>query len=293
VDGQDFHQGTGSLAQATFSLSGPRYFSTMGIPLRRGRDFTSSDGYDRPFVAIISESLARQSFAGQDPIGHTIMCGLDAPTWMTVVGVVADTRQDSPASSPGPTLYMPLLQHPYHANEAQVVMRTAVSPAALIEPARGRMRSLSPEIATKFATMEAMVSNSVATPRLRMTLVGMFAGLALLLAMAGMYGVMACLTIERIPEFGVRMALGASPRHVLGLVLGRAARMALLGMAIGLALALSAARVINTMLFEVKATDTITYAGVLMALTPLVVLTAAIPAWRAARANPVAALRHE
>jgi putative ABC transport system permease protein len=105
--------------------------------------------------------------------------------------------------------------------------------------------------------------------------------------------VMACLTIERIPEFGVRMALGASPRHVLGLVLGRAAQMALLGMAIGLALALSAARVMNTMLFEVKATDTITYAAVLMALTPFVVLTAAIPAWRAARANPVVALRHE
>ena len=101
VDGQDFHQGTGSLAQATFSLSGPRYFSTMGIPLRRGRDFNSSDSYDHPFVAIISEALARQSFAGQDPIGHTIMCGLDSPKWMTVVGVVADTRQDSPASPAG------------------------------------------------------------------------------------------------------------------------------------------------------------------------------------------------
>jgi putative ABC transport system permease protein len=293
VDGQDFHQGTGSLAQATFSLSGPRYFSTMGIPLRRGRDFNSGDSYDHPFVAIISEALARQSFAGQDPIGHTIMCGLDSPKWMTVVGVVADTRQDSPASPAGPTLYMPLLQHPYHANELQVVMRTAVSPAALIEPVRGKMRSLSPETATKFTTMEAMLSNSVATPRLRMMLVGVFAGLALLLAMAGMYGVMTYLAIERIPEFGVRMALGASPRHVLGLVLGRAARLAALGMAMGLAIALSAARVMNTMLFGVKATDAITYAGVLLAVTPIVVLAAAIPAWRAARANPVVALRNE
>jgi putative ABC transport system permease protein len=293
VDGQDFHQGTGSLAQATFSLSGPRYFSTMGIPLRRGRDFTSSDGYDRPFVAIISESLARQSFAGQDPIGHTIVCGLDSPKSMTVVGVVADTRQDSPASSPGPTLYMPLLQHPYHANELQVVMRTAVSPATLIEPVRGKMRSVSPEIATKFTTMEAMLSDSVATPRLRMVLVGLFAGLALLLAMAGMYGVMTYLTIERIPEFGVRMALGASRRHVLGLVLGRAAQMAALGMAIGLALALSAARVMHTMLFGVQATDAVTYAGVLMAVTPIVVVAAAIPAWRAAAADPVVALRNE
>ena len=155
VDGQDFRQGIGNLVQATFSLSGPRYFSTMGIPLRRGRDFNSSDSFDRPFVAIISESLARQSFGGQDPIGHTIMCGLDSPKWMTVVGVVADTRQDSPASSPGPTLYMPLLQHPYQGNEVQVVMRTSVSPTSLIEPVRSKMRSLAPETATKFTTMEA------------------------------------------------------------------------------------------------------------------------------------------
>jgi putative ABC transport system permease protein len=108
-----------------------------------------------------------------------------------------------------------------------------------------------------------------------------------------MYGVMTYLTIERIPEFGVRMALGASRRHVLGLVLGRAAQMAALGMAIGLALALSAARVMHTMLFGVQATDAVTYAGVLMAVTPIVVVAAAIPAWRAAAADPVVALRNE
>src|SRR5258705_5742086 len=157
---------------------------------------------------------------------------------MCVVGVEADMRQDSPASSPGPTLYMPLLQHPYHANEVQVVLRTAVSPTSLIEPVRSKMKSLSPRTATKFTTMDGMVSNSVATPRLRMTLAGLFAGLALLLAMAGMYGVMTCVTVERIPEFGVRMALGASPRSVLALVLWRAVRMAVPGIVIGLAITL-------------------------------------------------------
>ena len=293
VDGQDFRQHLGNLPQAIFSLSGPGYFSTMGIPLRRGRDFNSGDGYDRPFVAIISESLARQSFPGQDPIGHTVMCGLDSLTWMTIVGVVADVRQDSPASSPGPTLYMPLLQHPHHGNEVQVVMRSAVSPTSLIEPVRSKMRSLSPETATRFITMEAMVSNSIATPRLRMMLAGLFAGLALLLAVAGMYGVMSYVTTQRIAEFGVRIALGASPRSVLALVLGRAARLAALGAAVGLALAFSAARVMNSMLFGLKATDAITYAGVLVAVTPIVVLAAAIPAWRAARADPVVALRNE
>lgn len=172
-------------------------------------------------------------------------------------------------------------------------MRAGVSPVSLIEPVRRKMRSLNPEVATKFTTLEAMVSDSIATPRLRMVLVGLFAGLALLLAMAGMYGVMSYITTQRIPEFGVRMALGASPRNVLTLVLGRAAQMAALGVVIGLALAFSAARVMNAMLFGLKATDAITYAGVLLAVMPIVVLAAAIPAWRAARVDPALALRNE
>jgi predicted permease len=293
VDGQEFSQDINRLAQANFTLSGPGYFSTMGIPLRRGRDFNSGDTYDRAHVAIISESLARQSFAGQDPIGHTIQCGFDSNAWMTVVGVVAEVRQDSPADLPRPTLYMPVMQHPFYANELQVAMRTAVSPASLIDPVRSKMRSLNPQVATKFTTMEAMVSDSIATPRLRTMLAGLFAGLAILLAMAGMYGVMSYLTTQRIPEFGVRMALGASPRNVLALVLGRAAQMTALGVAAGLALAFSATRVMNTMLFGLKGTDAITYAGVLLAVTPIVVLAAAVPAWRASRVDPVVALRNE
>ena len=293
IDGQDFLARNDNPAQANFSLAGPGYFSTMGIPLLSGRDFNAADRYERPFVAIISESLARRSFPGRDPIGHTIMCGLESLRWMTIVGVVGDTRQDSPASSPGPTLYMPLLQQPYHANEVQVVMRTAVPPASLVDPVRRAMRTLNPEAATKFTTLERMVSDSVATPRLRMLLAALFAALALLLAMAGMYGVMSYVITQRISEFGVRMALGASPRHVVAQVLGGAARLAAIGVAIGLALAFSVARVMNTMLFGLKATDALTYAAVLFAVTPIVVLAAAIPAWRAARANPVAALRHD
>jgi predicted permease len=292
VDGRELN--TEHAAQANFTVSGPAYFYTMGIPLLRGRDFDSGDGYDRPFVAIISESLARQSFPGQDPIGHTIVSGLDgAQKWMTIVGVVAEVRQDSPGDSPRPTLYMPLLQHPYYGNEVTVVMRSAISPTSLIEPVRSKMRSLNPEVATKFTTMEAMVSDSIATPRLRTMLAGLFAGVALLLAVAGMYGVMSYATTQRIPEFGLRMALGASPSSVLALVLRRAAQLTLLGVAIGLALAFSATRVINTMLFGLKPTDAITYSAALLAVTPLVVLAAAIPAWRAARVDPVVALRND
>jgi len=294
VDGKPFSQDLNSMAQSDFTLSGPGYFSTMGIPLLRGRDFSLSDSYGHQFVAIISESLAKQSFSGKDPIGHTIMSGLDSSAkWMTVIGVVADVRQDSPANPPGPTLYMPLLQHPYYANELQMVMRSAVSPASLIDPVRSKMRSLNPEVATKFTTMEAMMSDSIATPRLRAMLIGLFAGLALLLAMAGMYGVMTYVTTQRIPEFGVRMALGASQRNVLGLVLGSAAKLAVLGVAIGVAIAFSAARVMNSMLFGLKANDAITYAAVLLAVTPIVILAATVPAWRASRVDPVVALRNE
>jgi predicted permease len=292
IDGEDFGRNF-SKSQAIFSLSGPGYFSTMGIPLLRGRDFNAGDAYDRQFVAIISEALARQSFPGRDPIGHTIQCGLDSPKWMTIVGVVGNTRQDSPASSLKPTLYMPLLQHPYHGNEIQIVMRTAVSPTSLIETVRSKMHQLNPETATKFTTMEAMVSDSIATPRLRTVLVGLFAGLALLLAMAGMYGVMSYATTQRIPEFGVRMALGASPRSVLTLVLGAAARMALLGVGIGMLIAFALARVMNAMLFGLQATNAITYGSVLLAVTPFVILAAAIPAWRAASSDPLVALRNE
>src|SRR5439155_24253630 len=152
-----------------------------------------------------------------------------------------------------------------------VVMRTAVSPASLIEPARSRLHALNPEVAARFTTLDAMVSDSIATPRLRMTLVGLFAALALLLAVAGMYGVMSYVTTQRIAEFGVRVALGASPRDVLGLVLSGAVRLTLAGVFAGLAIAVAVARVLNTMLFGLKATDAITYAGVLLAGTPIVV----------------------
>jgi putative ABC transport system permease protein len=145
----------------------------------------------------------------------------------------------------------------------------------------------------RFTTLDAMRSSSIATPRLRMVLVELFAALAVLLAIAGMYGVMTCITTQRVPEFGVRMALGASGRTIVALVLRRAMQMTAIGIVLGLGLALAAARVLNTLLFGLRATDAITYAVVVLAFTPLVVLAAAIPAWRAARVDPVVALRFE
>jgi predicted permease len=285
--GGDFRR----LPYAGFRLASPGYFGTMGIPLVRGRDFDEGDVYDRPFVAIVSESLARQSFAGEEPLGHRLQCGFDSDKWMTIVGVVGDVRQASPASSPAPELYMPLRQHPYAANEVQIVVRTSGAPESLIGPVRQTVRGMSPEIAMKFTTMEASVNDSIAAPRFRMTLVSTFASIALLLAIAGMYAMMSYLIAQRRSEFGLRMALGAGMGDVVGLVLRGAGRLTVMGAALGLALALATSRVMAAMVFGIDPADAATYAAILLLAMPLVVLAALVPALRAARVDPNVALR--
>lgn len=282
-----------NLPQTGFRLASPGYFATLGIPLLRGREFTARDRYDAPFVAVVSESLARQSFPNEDPIGRRLQCGLDSPNWMTIVGVVGDVRQQSPASAPGPELYMPLEQHPYHANEVQVALRTAVDPGTLVAAVRLKVRDRNPEVATKFTTLEAMVADSIATPRFRTFLVAVFAGLALALAMAGVYGVMTYVVSQRTAELGIRMALGAAPADVLRLILGRAALLAAAGLGLGLALSVAANRLLAGLLFGLKPTDALTYTTVLGAIGLVTLAAAAAPAWRATRIDPVRALRDQ
>jgi putative ABC transport system permease protein len=266
----------------------------MGIPLLRGRDLAAFDRYDAPFVAIVNQALVRRSFPNEDPIGKRIKCGLDAPDrWMTVVGVVGDVRQNSPASAPEPELYMPLSQHPYHANEFQVVLRAGVSPASLASPARKKTHDLYPLAATDFTTLEQMVATSIATPRFRVYVTGVFAGLALLLAMIGVYGVMSYLTAQRTSEFGLRLALGARPGDLLSAVLAGAARLALAGLLAGALISIACGRLIRSMLFGLEPTDTFTYAAVLGGVLVMTLAAAAVPAWRAARIDPASALRRE
>ena len=281
------------LPYAVFRLASPAYFSTMGIPLRRGRDFNDGDAYDRPFVVVISESVAQQVFPGEDSIGHRIMCGLDSPNWMTIVGVVGDVRQSSPAAQPGPELYMPLLQHPFMANEQQVVVRTSGNPEALIPAVQHTIREMNPEVATKFTTMDELVSDSISAQRFRTALISSFAGLALLLALSGMYAVMSYITARRIPEFGLRSALGAQRGNILALVLRGAARLAVMGVVIGVLLSVLSGRLLSTMLYGVKSTDIATYILVTAIVLPVIVLAAALPAWQASRVDPLIALRNE
>jgi predicted permease len=283
------------LPESNWALTSPGYFAAMRIPLLRGRDFTPQDRFDAPGIVIISESAARQSLPGEDPIGRQVKCGLDAATMqpMTIVGVVGDVRQDSPGSPPQPTLYMPMEQHPYHANELQVIVRTANVPAAMTSTVRKAAHDLNPEMAVKFTTLEEMVAASIAAPRFRMFLAGTFALLALLLAMAGIYGVMSYVVTQRTSELGLRMALGAARGDVLGLVLSRAATLAAAGLAIGAGLSLAVSRFVGAMLFGLKATDPATYAMVLLAVAGIAILAAAGPAWRASRIDPMVALRQE
>ena len=293
VEGKQVFAPGQRLPHAGFRLASPGYFATMGIPLLNGREFSSRDEYGANFVAIISEALARETFPNEDPLGKRIQCGLDSPNWMTIVGVVGDVRQDSRASVPGPELYMPLKQHPYHANELQVVVRTAVEPGWLINAVRQKVRALNPEVAMKFTTLDAMVADSIARPRFRMLLISAFAGLALLLVMAGVYGVMSYVTTQRTAEFGLRAALGAAPGDLVSLVLKSAIQLAAVGLAIGILLSLAAGRAMASMLFGLKPADTLTYLAVLCAVTPVVLLAAAVPAGRAARIDPLTALREE
>jgi putative ABC transport system permease protein len=283
------------LPQAIFSLSSAGYFSTLGIPLLRGRDFTDRDRTDSTPVAIVSEALAQQSFPNEDPIGRRLQCGLDGESmkWMTIVGVVGNVRQDSPASAMSAALYMPLAQHPFRANEVQVAIRTQVDPSSVVTPVQQIVREMNPEVAMKFTTMNAMVGDSVAAPRFRTTLAIAFAGLALLLAVMGVYAVMSYATAQRTGEFAIRSALGATAGAILRLVLHGAARLAVIGVLAGAALAVAAGRVLATMLFGLHSTDALTYAVVFAIVVPAVLLAAVLPAVGAARVDPLAALRNE
>jgi len=281
------------LPYAGFRLASPGYFATMGIPILRGRDFSDADLYDRPFVAIVSDSLARQNFPNEDPIGHRIMCGLDSPRWMTVVGVVGDVRQRSPAAQPGPELYMPLRQHPFMASDAEVVVRTPGDPKSMIPAVERAIRNVNPEIAIRFTTMTDLVSDSIGAQRFRAVLASAFAALALLLALSGMHAVMTYITAQRTAEFGLRSALGAQRGNIIRLVLRGAMGMALIGALVGAALSVVAGRLLSSMLFGVTSLDAATYALVIGIVVPVIVLAAAVPAWRASRTDPMVALRYE
>jgi predicted permease len=283
------------LPQAGFRAASPGYFRTLGVPLLSGREFDEGDVHGRPQTVIISESLRREVFPNEDPLGQRVICGLDEETMagMTIVGVVGDLRQDSPAARPGPELYVPLGQHPDLASDAEIVVRTSVDPEALIPSVRNAVREMNPQVATAFTTLDKLVHDSISAQRFRAVLASSFALLALALALLGMYAVMSYVTARRTSEFGLRSALGAQPGNLLSLVLGGAAKLAALGIVVGVLLSLAVSRLLAAMLFGLDSIDLKTYVVVTALVLPAMLLAAALPAWRASTVDPTIALRNE
>jgi predicted permease len=282
-----------SAPNAVFSVVAPDTFTTAGIPLRAGRDFNEGDTYDAPFVAVINEALARQGFPNQDPIGHSIFCGLDSMNAMKIVGIVGNTRQYGPAREPSPEIFMPYEQHPQPATDLSILVRTSGQPGTISPAVREKIHELSSEVPIKFTTMETLASQNVAAPRFRTLLLGIFAGLAMGLALVGVYGVMSYIVGQRSNEIGLRMALGASQGDVLRLVLRQTLLLAGLGIVIGLAGAAGVTQLLTSMLFGVRATDPMTYAAVVAVLALAALAASYIPARRAMRVDPMVALRYE
>ena len=277
--------------QAVFTVVTPNYFRTMTIPVSRGRDFSDRDQDDAPLVAIVNEALARQAFPGIDPIGRQIMCGLDTPRFMTIVGVVGNVREYDPSTAPLPELYMPYRQHPSFGTALTLVARTGGEPMTLANAFRDAIRTADPDVPVRATTMTETLSASVATPRFRTLLVGTFAALALALAIFGVYGVMAYAVSRRTAEIGVRMAMGAASGDILRLVMGQGLRLALSGIAIGCALAYALAQLLRGMLFAVAPADPVVFVAVPLALILTAAAATAIPALRASRVDPMQALR--
>jgi predicted permease len=273
------------------------YFETMGIPLLAGREFTERDTADAPKVAILSERIVRECCPDgpRDALGRRVRVSvLDRGEWLTVVGVVADIRQRSLAQDVQPLIYAPFQQdRSGFIRFVSFVARTA-TPASVVEGIRGEIRRVAPDLPiVGTATMDEAVAASVAAPRFRTVLLGLFATAATLIATCGLYGLMAYAVTQRRREIGVRMALGATRRDVLRLVLTRALRIVVAGLIVGLAGAAGVTRVLQTFLFGVTPTDPIAFTIVTLLLLAVGLMAAWLPARRATRIDPCSALRAE
>jgi predicted permease len=280
----------------------PDYLKTMGIPLIRGRFINAQDNEHAPFVIVIDQDFARQYFPGQDPIGRRVNFAFIKNSGL-IIGIVGHVKQwgldEGAKPLIGPQLYFPIAQVPDQfftlmAHGGQFVVRTQNSPGAEMKTIRTALRSVNSEIVVyEVHTLHSVISRSLAARRFSMILLGIFASLALLLSCIGIYGVVSYLVGQRTHEIGVRMALGAQPAHVLRLILMQGAKMALIGIAVGLAGSFALTRLMSKMLFGVGAYDPLTFAGVALLLIGVALAACYVPARRAMRVDPMTALRYE
>jgi predicted permease len=269
----------------------PRYFATLGIPIRAGRDFDERDNASVPHVVIINETFARRLFPGEDPIGRTLITGI-AQRPARVVGIVADVRSSGLNTSPEADYFMPTLQRP--GDLTTILVRTDLSPAAMAPLVREALRGVDPELPLlQPQALSARIARTVANRKLGLVLLGGFAALALVLASLGVYSVMAHLVAFRTGEIGLRMALGASPGAVMRMVLGHAGRLTLVGIMFGIAGALVVSRLMRQALFDVDPADPLVYLALSITLLLVAECASFFPARRATRIDPVISLRTE
>ncbi|MFL6282417.1 MAG: ABC transporter permease [Pyrinomonadaceae bacterium] len=289
VPGQDPPHGSRWLASED-------YLQTMGIRLVRGRLFDSHDTNDAQQVAIVDETLARKYWGTEDPVGKRITFEGpdDKPRWREVVGLVAHVRNEGLEGESRGQYYVPYAQATGGGQNLYVVVRTDGDPASLAPSVRGAIAGIDRDLPVfRVATMEQMVSDSLAQRRFSMLLFGIFAALALVLAVVGLYGVMSYAVAQRTHEIGLRMALGAQGRDVLRMVVGQGMGLVAVGLGIGLLGALGLTRLMASLLYGVSASDPLTYAGIAILLGAVALLASYIPARRATKVDPMVALRYE
>ena len=267
------------------------YFRVLETPLLQGRFFTTADNATAPLVIIVNQALAKKFWPNENAVGKRITFGNPRkdPKWVTIVGVVGDIRHLALDADPKPELYVPWAQDPY--TTAILAVRTAQDPRSVISSIRREVQAIDPaQPIANVRTLEEVTSDSIAPRRLAVVLLGVFAGIALLLASVGIYGVMSFLVVQRTHEIGVRMALGAQRKDVLRLVVGHALRLVIIGTAIGLLMAIFSSRALAALLYSVSALDKPTFALVTVVLGAVALAASYVPALRAMRSDPMVAL---
>jgi len=287
---------------AVYRVVRPGYFQTMGIARLLGRDFNLQDASTTPSVVIINEQLARKYWPGVDPVGQRIAADdLEKnPKWLTIVGVIKNVRQRDWMQEADCEIYLPFAQSPFASDPAghyatmTLVARTAVDPSTLVSAMQNAIRSVNGGAPiSNSATLEQIIDATLWQPRFNLMLIALFAGVALLLASIGLYGVVAYAVVQRTREIGIRLALGAQRRDVLALVLGQGLKLVGIGLLLGLIGAFGLTRLLSSLLYQVKPTDPATFVTVSLLLLVVAILASWIPARRAARVDPMVALRTE
>ena len=292
VEGREPYK-PGEEAVADYTVAGNDYFRTMDIALLRGRVFTDGDTANSPQVMVVSKAFTKVYFPNEDAIGRRIM--LDGPnkTPREIVGIVDDVRRKGLDSDVQPEMYFSYVQKP--ERRLNLVIRSTMEDASLLTPAaRAEVKAFNPrQIIWRAQTLEQMLSTSVAPRKFNMMLLGIFAGVALVLAAVGLYGVMSYSVSWRTQEIGIRMALGAKRTDVLRMVVRQGMTMTLIGLALGLVGVIALSRVMVGLLYGVSPTDPLTFTGVSIVLLVVALLACLIPARRATRVDPIVALRSE